>query len=77
MTSSASLCAFLDKPSGIAEFKFDRTKDNKNVVEFLQRFFVEIIAEAGAVADVIGVGTEFLAEAGDVDIYGAIRNDGS
>ena len=27
LISSASLCAFLDKPSGIAEFKFDRTED--------------------------------------------------
>ena len=38
-------------------------------------FFVEIVAEAGAVVDVVGVGTEFLAEAGDVDIDGAIGNN--
>ena len=38
-------------------------------------FFVEIVSEAGAVVDVVGVGAEFLAEAGDVDIDGAIGNN--
>ena len=62
-----------ENTAGSAQRQGAQSPDERN----LQRFIVEIIAEAGAVADVIGVGTEFLAEAGDVDIYGAIRNDGS
>ena len=38
-------------------------------------FYLEYVPEALAADDMLGVGTEFLAEAGDVDVDGAVGDN--